>query len=63
VCLTFISLSAKAAGFNVYAVVDASGSFSPLMTTLAIERMSMNGINLMTWFAVGCELLSDWRNP
>jgi nicotinamidase-related amidase len=36
VCLTFVSLSAKAAGYNVYAVVDASGTFSSMMSNLAI---------------------------
>ena len=31
VCLTFVSLSAKAAGYEVYAVIDSSGTFTPLM--------------------------------
>jgi nicotinamidase-related amidase len=56
VCLAFVSLSALAAGFEVYAVVDASGTFSPLMKDLAIARMVQAGIYPMTFFAVTGEL-------
>jgi len=39
VCLTFASLSAYALGYDVYADVDASGTFSVLMRDLAVDRM------------------------
>jgi len=48
-------------GYETYAVIDASGTFSPMMSYLAQARMSMAGVIPMTWFAVGCELLMDWR--
>lgn len=40
VCLTFAALSAKALGYDVYAVVDASGTYTPYMANLAVTRMA-----------------------
>jgi len=62
VCLTFAALSAVDLGYNVSAVIDASGTWSVLARDLAIERLAMNNINLMGWFAVASELQMDWRN-
>jgi len=62
VCLTFASLKGVELGYDVYAVIDASGTFSEIMRDLAISRMQHAGVHIMTWFAVGCELLEDWRN-
>jgi len=62
VCLTFAALSAKDLGYNVYAVIDASGTWSNLIETTALWRMGMNQINIMSWFAVASELQMDWRN-
>jgi len=36
VCLTFASLSAKDLGYNVYAVIDASGTWSDIVRETAI---------------------------
>lgn len=58
-----MSLSLVAAGYEVYAVVDASGTFSPLMKDLAVSRMVQAGVIPMTTFAVGCELQRFWYNP
>jgi len=62
VCLTFAALSGKDLGYNVSAVIDASGTWSDLIRTLAIKRLVMNDINIMSWFAVAGELQVDWRN-
>jgi len=56
VCLTFVSLSALAAGYDVYAVIDASGTWSPMMNTLATARMVQAGVIPMTFFATVAEL-------
>jgi len=63
VCLAFVSLSAVAAGYEVYAVLDASGTWDKLVEQAAITRMVQAGIVPLTWVAVGAELLIDWRAP
>jgi len=63
VCVTFAALSALDAGYEVYVVVDASGSMSPEVQTASLMRMADAGATIGTWFAISCELLSDWRNP
>jgi len=47
----------------VYVVVDASGSMSPDVQQASLMRMADAGATMGTWFALSCELLSDWRNP
>ncbi|MGV7031804.1 isochorismate family cysteine hydrolase YcaC [Methylobacterium symbioticum] len=61
VCVAFPALSAIAEGFEVFAITDASGTFDPLVRDAAWNRMSAAGVQLMTWFAVACELHRDWR--
>jgi nicotinamidase-related amidase len=61
VCVTFVSLSAKAAGYDVFVVTDASGTFNEAIRDASWSRMEANGIQLMNWFAVACELARDWR--
>ncbi|MFB8828396.1 isochorismate family cysteine hydrolase YcaC [Azotobacter sp. CWF10] len=62
VCVAFPTLSALEAGFEVFVVTDASGTFNPVVREAALNRMSQAGAQLMNWFAVGCELHRDWRN-
>src|SRR5690554_4598606 len=62
VCVAFPALSALEAGFDVFVVTDASGTFNALTRDSAWSRMSTAGAQLMTWFAVACELHRDWRN-
>lgn len=63
VCVAFVALSAIKAGFDVYAVIDASGTWNKLVQEVAIARMVQAGIQPITWVAVGAELLNDWRSP
>ena len=63
VCVAFVALSAVAEGYDVYAVVDASGTWSKLVQETAVARMAQAGIKPITWNAVGAELQGDWRNP
>lgn len=62
VCVAFPALSALEAGFQVFVVTDASGTFNAITRHSAWDRMSAAGAQLMTWFAVACELHRDWRN-
>ncbi|MBL8900329.1 MAG: isochorismatase family protein [Planctomycetes bacterium] len=63
VCVAFAALSALDAGYEVYVVTDASGSMSPEVQNAALMRMADAGAIIGTWFALSCELLSDWRRP
>ena len=62
VCVSFPALSAIEAGFEVFVVTDASGTFNEVTRHSAWDRMSSAGVQLMSWFAVACELHRDWRN-
>lgn len=62
VCVAFPALSALEAGFEVFVVTDASGTFNQITRDAAWDRMSANGAQLMSWFGVVCELHQDWRN-
>ncbi len=63
VCLAFAAISAINDGYEVYAVVDASGTWNQLVAQTAILRMIQAGVIPMTWVAVAAELQKDWRNP
>jgi nicotinamidase-related amidase len=62
VCVAFVSLAAIKDGFDVYAVIDASGTWNKLVQEVAVARMAQAGIVPITWVAVGAELENDWRN-
>ena len=62
VCVAFPTLSALEAGYEVFVVTDASGTFNALTRDSAWDRMSAAGAQLVTWFGVACELHRDWRN-
>lgn len=62
VCVTFPTLSALEAGYDVFVVTDASGTFNPAVRNAAWNRMSAAGAQLMNWFSVAGELHRDWRN-
>ncbi|MFB9762222.1 MULTISPECIES: isochorismate family cysteine hydrolase YcaC [Bacillaceae] len=62
VCVAFPALSAINAGYEVFVVTDASGTFSKQVADAALMRMAHGGVQLMNWFSVACELQRDWRN-
>jgi nicotinamidase-related amidase len=62
VCVAFPTLSALEAGYQVFVVTDASGTFNEAVRSAAWDRMSAAGAQLMNWFSVACELHRDWRN-
>lgn len=62
VCVAFPALSAIEAGYEVFVVADASGTFSHMTREAAWFRMQAAGVQMMTWFGVACELHRDWRN-
>ena len=62
VCVAFPALSAREAGYEVFVVTDASGTFNRTTRDAAWARMTQAGCQLMSWFGVACELHRDWRN-
>jgi nicotinamidase-related amidase len=60
VCLAFPAISAAGAGYEVYAVVDASGATTQEAHNAAIQRMIQAGVTPVTWVQVMCELQRDW---
>lgn len=62
VCVAFPTLSALEAGYEVFVVTDASGTFNEIMRNAAWARMAAAGAQLMGWFSVASELHRDWRN-
>lgn len=63
VCVMFPALDAKAAGFNVYAVIDASGDPSEMVSRTTVARFAQSGVVPTTANAVICELHRTWRRP
>ena len=62
VCVAFPALSAREAGYEVFIITDASGTFNKTTRDAAWSRMEAAGCQLMTWFGMACELHRDWRN-
>jgi nicotinamidase-related amidase len=62
VCVAFPALAAIEAGYDVFVVTDASGTFDEVTRHAAWARMAAAGAQLMSWFGVACELHRDWRN-
>jgi nicotinamidase-related amidase len=63
VCVMFPALDARAAGFNVYAVTDASGDPTEMVSRTTVARIVQSGIVPTTTNAVICELHRTWNRP
>lgn len=63
VCLAFPAISAVGAGYDVYAVIDASGTWNETTQRAAIARMSQAGVKCVNTIAVAAELQKDWTLP
>lgn len=63
VCVMFPALDAKAAGFKVQAVIDASGDPSEMASRTTLARFIQAGVIPTTANAVVCELLRTWNRP
>jgi nicotinamidase-related amidase len=63
VCVMFPALDAKAAGLKVYAVIDASGDPSKMVSETTLARFVQAGVVPTTTNAVICELHRTWRRP
>ncbi|KIO76581.1 nicotinamidase [Pedobacter lusitanus] len=61
VCVAFPSLSAKSEGFEVFAVIDASGDMSTLSSQTTIARLTLAGVVPVSTVAVLGEIQKTWH--
>jgi nicotinamidase-related amidase len=63
VCVMFPALDARAAGFDVYAVIDASGDPSEMSSRTTLARLVQGGVVPTSTNALLSELHRTWRRP
>jgi nicotinamidase-related amidase len=63
VCVAFPALQAKADGYKVYAVMDASGDLSEMASITTLARMTQAGVIPVTTNVVLCEFQRTWNRP
>ncbi|MGO4152618.1 isochorismatase family protein [Cupriavidus sp. YAF13] len=61
VCMAFPSISAVADGYRVFAVVDASGTYSKMAQEITLARVVQAGVVPMDTAAVASELQKTWH--
>jgi len=63
VCVMFPALDATAAGFKVYAVIDASGDPTEMVSRTTLGRFVQGGVVPTTVNAVVSEIHRTWNRP
>jgi nicotinamidase-related amidase len=63
VCMAFPTLSALAAGYKVFTIIDASGNWSKMATDLTLARVVQAGAMPIDTYAVIGELMNTWNRP
>ncbi len=63
VCVAFPALQAKADGYKVYAVMDASGDISDMAFDATLARMTQAGIVPVTTNTILSETHRTWNRP
>jgi len=63
VCVAFPALDARAEGYKVYAVIDASGDPSEMASRTTLARLTQAGVIPTSANAVACEFQRTWRRP
>ncbi|KAB7644400.1 isochorismatase family protein [Polymorphobacter fuscus] len=63
VCVMFPALDARATGYEVYAVVDASGDPSEMASRVSLARFVQGGVKPTTTNSILSELHRTWARP
>lgn len=63
ICLVFPAISAVEDGYEVNAIVDASGSPFEVSDEMARKRMEKNGVTLTVTNTTIAELTKNWASP
>ncbi len=61
VCMVFPSIAAVADGYQVFAVIDASGTYSKMAEEITLARVAQAGVVPMDTAAVASELQKTWH--
>ena len=61
--MVFPALSALAAGYKVFCIVDASGNWSTMSTDLTVARLTQAGAIPIDMNGVLGELMGTWNRP
>lgn len=61
VCMAFPAISAVAEGYQVFAVIDASGTYSKMAEEITLARIVQAGVVLMDTAAVASEIQKTWN--
>ncbi|EKT56140.1 hydrolase [Providencia burhodogranariea] len=62
ICMAFPAISAVADGYQVFVVVDASGTYSKMAQEITLARVVQVGVVPMDTGAVVSELQQTWKN-
>ncbi len=62
-CTLHTTLDLLKAGYEVFVVVDCSGTESELVQTAAMMRLTQAGAVMTNWVSLASELMGDWRTP
>ena len=63
VCMAFPSISAVYEGYKVFAVIDASGTYSKMAQEITLARVVQAGVVPMDTAAVVSEIQKTWHRP
>src|SRR5207249_6367295 len=61
VCMAFPTLSALAAGYKVFNIIDASGNWSKMTTDITMARVVQAGAMPIDTYAVLAEIMCTWN--
>ncbi|MNR93140.1 Isochorismatase family protein [compost metagenome] len=61
VCMAFPAISAVAEGFKVFAVIDASGTYTKMAEEITLARVVQAGVVPMDTAAVASEIQKTWN--
>jgi nicotinamidase-related amidase len=63
VCMAFPAIAAVQEGYKVFAVIDASGTYSKMAQEITLARLVQAGVVPMDTAAVASELQKTWNRP
>ena len=62
-CVELTSLDLLRNGYEVYVVVDASGTTTTQVETAAMMRLTQAGAVMTNWVSLASEIMEDWGTP
>ena len=62
-CVSTTSLDLLRNGYEVYVVVDASGTTTAQVETAAMMRLTQAGAVMTGWVSLASEIMEDWNTP